>query len=241
MKRKKILLGINIDHIATIRNSRNTCYPDPIHAAFIAEQAGADSITIHLREDRRHINDNDLHILRKTIQTKMNLEIAITNEMLNIACNIKPDICCLVPERRKEITTEKGLDVIKQKSIISKAINKLQKKNILVSLFIDADKNQIDTAIDIGANFIEIHTGPYVSLKNVISKHEELLKIKKMAQYAFSKGIKVNAGHGLNYFNVLSIAALPEIYELNIGHSIISRAVFSGLFHAVRDMINLIK
>lgn len=241
MKRKKILLGINIDHIATIRNSRNTCYPDPIHAAFIAEQAGADGITVHLREDRRHINDDDLYILRKTIQTKMNLEIAITNEMLNIACNIKPDVCCLVPERRKEITTEKGLDVIKKKSIIALAINKLQKKNILVSLFIDADKNQIDTAIDLGANFIEIHTGPYVALKNIKSKNEELLKIKKMAQYAFNKGIKVNAGHGLNYFNVLSIAALPEIYELNIGHSIISRALFSGLFHAVRDMINLIK
>lgn len=236
-----ILLGVNIDHVAAMRNSRNTLYPDPIQAAFIAEQAGANGITVHLRQDRRHINERDIYILRKTIQTKMNLEIAVTDEMIKIACKTQPDSCCLVPEKRKEITTERGLDISIETLKITNAINTLQKKNIFVSLFIDANLSQVDAAIDTGVSIIEIHTGHYSSAKNIISREEELLKIKKVAHYAYNKGLKVNAGHGLNYNNIFPILSLPEIYEVNIGHAIISRSLFSGLFNAVTDMICLIK
>ncbi|ETS33461.1 pyridoxine 5'-phosphate synthase [Photorhabdus temperata] len=232
----EVLLGINIDHIATVRNARGTVYPDPIQAAFIAEQAGADGITIHLREDRRHITDRDVELLNETIQTRMNLEMAVTDEMLDIACHFKPKFCCLVPEKRREITTEGGLDVIGQKDKVVEAIKRLSDAGILVSLFIDADHQQIDAASEVGAPFIEIHTGAYADAEGEIEQEKEFQRIKEAATYAAGKGLKVNAGHGLTYHNVQRIAALPEIYELNIGHAIIGRAVFSGLAAAVADM-----
>ncbi|AKH62297.1 MULTISPECIES: pyridoxine 5'-phosphate synthase [Photorhabdus] len=232
----EVLLGINIDHIATVRNARGTVYPDPIQAAFIAEQAGADGITIHLREDRRHITERDVELLNETIQTRMNLEMAVTDEMLDIACHFKPKFCCLVPEKRREVTTEGGLDVIGQKDKVVEAIKRLSDAGILVSLFIDADHQQIDAASEVGAPFIEIHTGAYADAEGEIEQEKEFQRIKEAATYAASKGLKVNAGHGLTYHNVQRIAALPEIYELNIGHAIIGRAVFSGLATAVADM-----
>ncbi|WP_350306377.1 pyridoxine 5'-phosphate synthase [Photorhabdus viridis] len=232
----EVLLGINIDHIATVRNARGTVYPDPIQAAFIAEQAGADGITIHLREDRRHITDRDVELLNETIQTRMNLEMAVTDEMVDIACHFKPKFCCLVPEKRREITTEGGLDVIGQKDKVVEAIKRLSDAGILVSLFIDADHQQIDAASEVGAPFIEIHTGAYADAEGEIEQEKEFQRIKEAVTYAAGKGLKVNAGHGLTYHNVQRIAALPEIYELNIGHAIIGRAVFSGLAAAVADM-----
>ncbi|CDL79261.1 pyridoxine 5'-phosphate synthase [Xenorhabdus cabanillasii] len=237
----EVLLGINIDHIATVRNARGTQYPDPVQAAFIAEQAGADGITVHLREDRRHITDRDVQLLAKTIQTRMNLEMAVTDEMVEIACQIKPAFCCLVPEKREEVTTEGGLDVFGQKTHIAAAVKRLSEAGILVSLFIDADHQQIDAAVEVGAPFIEIHTGAYADAENDVQQEKEFQRIKEAATYAASKGIKVNAGHGLTYHNTQRIAALPEIHELNIGHAIIGRAVFSGLSDAVADMKTLLR
>ncbi|CAM3880285.1 pyridoxine 5'-phosphate synthase [Xenorhabdus thuongxuanensis] len=237
----EVLLGINIDHIATLRNARGTQYPDPVQAAFVAEQAGADGITVHLREDRRHITDRDVQLLKKTIQTRMNLEMAVTNEMVGIACQIKPVFCCLVPEKRQEVTTEGGLDVFGQKEHIAAAVKTLSEAGILVSLFIDADHQQIDAAVEVGAPFIEIHTGAYADAGDEIQQEKEFQRIKEAATYAAAKGLKVNAGHGLTYHNVQRIAALPEIYELNIGHAIIGRAVFSGLPAAVADMKTLLR
>ncbi|MDC9589722.1 pyridoxine 5'-phosphate synthase [Xenorhabdus sp. XENO-10] len=237
----EVLLGINIDHIATLRNARGTQYPDPVQAAFVAEQAGADGITVHLREDRRHITDRDVQLLERTIQTRMNLEMAVTDEMVGIACQIKPAFCCLVPEKRQEITTEGGLDVFGQKEHIAAAVKSLSEAGILVSLFIDADHQQIDAAVEVGAPFIEIHTGAYADTENEIQQEKEFQRIKEAATYATVKGLKVNAGHGLTYHNVQRIAALPEIYELNIGHAIIGRAVFSGLSAAVADMKTLLR
>ncbi|MCW7547118.1 pyridoxine 5'-phosphate synthase [Photorhabdus sp. APURE] len=232
----EVLLGVNIDHIATVRNARGTNYPDPVQAAFVAEQAGADGITIHLREDRRHITDRDVELLQRTIQTRMNLEMAVTDEMVDIACRIKPEFCCLVPEKRQEVTTEGGLDVIGQKDKVAAAVKRLSDAGILVSLFIDAEHRQIDAASEVGAPFIEIHTGAYADAENEVEQEKEFHRIKEAATYAASKGLTVNAGHGLTYHNVQRIAALPEIYELNIGHAIIGRAVFSGLTAAVADM-----
>ncbi|OWO82039.1 pyridoxine 5'-phosphate synthase [Photorhabdus luminescens] len=232
----EVLLGVNIDHIATVRNARGTNYPDPVQAAFVAEQAGADGITIHLREDRRHITDRDVELLKKTIQTRMNLEMAVTDEMVDIACRIKPEFCCLVPEKRQEVTTEGGLDVIGQKDKVAAAVKRLSDAGILVSLFIDAEHRQIDAASEVGAPFIEIHTGAYADAKNEVEQEKEFHRIKEAVTYAASIGLTVNAGHGLTYHNVQRIAALPEIYELNIGHAIIGRAVFSGLTAAVADM-----
>ncbi|KGM27658.1 pyridoxine 5'-phosphate synthase [Photorhabdus luminescens] len=232
----EVLLGVNIDHIATVRNARGTNYPDPVQAAFVAEQAGADGITIHLREDRRHITDRDVELLKKTIQTRMNLEMAVTDEMVDIACRIKPEFCCLVPEKRQEVTTEGGLDVIGQKDKVAAAVKRLSDAGILVSLFIDAEHRQIDAASEVGAPFIEIHTGAYADAENEVEQEKEFHRIKEAVTYAASKGLTVNAGHGLTYHNVQRIAALPEIYELNIGHAIIGRAVFSGLTAAVADM-----
>ncbi|CAM3255598.1 pyridoxine 5'-phosphate synthase [Xenorhabdus nematophila] len=237
----EVLLGINIDHIATVRNARGTQYPDPVQAAFVAEQAGADGITVHLREDRRHITDRDVQLLEKTIQTRMNLEMAVTDEMVGIAVQIKPVFCCLVPEKRQEVTTEGGLDVIGQKAHIAAAVKTLSEAGILVSLFIDADPQQIDAAVAVGAPFIEIHTGAYADAEDEIQQEKEFLRIKEAVTYASGKGLKVNAGHGLTYHNVQRIAALPEIYELNIGHAIIGRAVFSGLSAAVADMKTLLR
>ncbi|HDF2342270.1 pyridoxine 5'-phosphate synthase [Morganella morganii] len=237
----EVLLGVNIDHIATVRNARGTSYPDPVQAAFVAEQAGAEGITVHLREDRRHITDRDAELLRQTIQTRMNLEMAVTDEMVDIACRIKPAFCCLVPEKRQEVTTEGGLDVAGQKEKIARAVKRLTEAGIKVSLFIDPDHTQIDAADDVGAPFIEIHTGAYADAETSQEEDKEFIRIKDAVAYAAGKGLKVNAGHGLNYHNVQRVAALPAIYELNIGHAIIGRAVFSGLAAAVADMKNLLR
>ncbi|MGR5168000.1 pyridoxine 5'-phosphate synthase [Vibrio astriarenae] len=231
-----IYLGVNIDHIATLRNARGTKYPDPVHAAEIAERAGADGITIHLREDRRHILDRDVRILRETIQTRMNLEMAVTDEMVEIALQTQPEYVCLVPEKREELTTEGGLDVVGQLDKIKAATEKLSAAGIKVSLFIDAHRQQIDAAKVCGAPYIELHTGHYADATSDEDQQDELKKIAAGASYAHDLGITVNAGHGLTYHNVAPIAALPEIYELNIGHSIIGRAVFDGLDKAVADM-----
>lgn len=232
----EVYLGVNIDHIATVRNARGTHYPDPVQAAFVAEQAGADGITVHLREDRRHITDRDIALLRQTIQTRMNLEMAVTEEMINIACQTRPHFCCLVPEKREEVTTEGGLDVAGQQAKLNEAVARLQQANIIVSLFIDPDIQQIDAAVTAKAPFIEIHTGAYAEAQDPEDVAKELERIRAAVSYAASKGLKVNAGHGLTYHNVQAIAALPEIYELNIGHAIIGRALFSGLADAVREM-----
>ncbi|AEH32325.1 pyridoxine 5'-phosphate synthase [Vibrio anguillarum] len=231
-----IYLGVNIDHIATLRNARGTKYPDPVHAAEMAERAGADGITIHLREDRRHIKDRDVRILRETLQTRMNLEMAVTDEMIDIALQTQPEFVCLVPEKREELTTEGGLDVLGQLDKVKAATEKLTAAGIKVSLFIDADREQINAAKTCGAPFIELHTGHYADATTEADQQDELKKIAAAASYASDLGITVNAGHGLTYHNVAAIAALPEIYELNIGHSIIGRAVFDGLEKSVADM-----
>lgn len=237
----ELLLGVNIDHVATVRNARGTHYPDPVQAAFVSEQAGADGITVHLREDRRHITDRDVKILRQTIQTRMNLEMAVTDEMVDIACEIKPHFCCLVPEKREEVTTEGGLDVAGQLDKITTAVARLAEAGILVSLFIDADHQQIDAAMASGAPYIEIHTGAYADAPEGRERDAEFRRIKDAAVYADGKGLKVNAGHGLTYHNVLPIAALPQMHELNIGHAIIGRAVMTGLAEAVREMKDLLR
>jgi len=237
----ELLLGVNIDHVATVRNARGTHYPDPVQAAFVSEQAGADGITVHLREDRRHITDRDVKILRQTIQTRMNLEMAVTDEMVDIACEIKPHFCCLVPEKREEVTTEGGLDVAGQLDKITTAVARLSEAGILVSLFIDADHQQIDAAMASGAPYIEIHTGAYADATAGRERDAEFRRIKDAAVYADGKGLKVNAGHGLTYHNVLPIAALPQMHELNIGHAIIGRAVMTGLADAVREMKDLLR
>ncbi len=234
-----LLLGVNIDHIATVRNARGTNYPDPVQAAFVSEQAGADGITVHLREDRRHITDRDVRILRQTIQTRMNLEMAVTDEMLGIACDLTPHFCCLVPEKRQEVTTEGGLDVAGQIDKMGIAVERLNQAGILVSLFIDADLRQIDAAVAVGAPYIEIHTGAYAEAASPQAQLAELERIKRAAAYAAGKGLYVNAGHGLTYHNVQPVAAIAEMHELNIGHAIIGRAVISGLADAVRDMKTL--
>ncbi|AFJ46109.1 pyridoxine 5'-phosphate synthase [Shimwellia blattae] len=234
-----LLLGVNIDHIATLRNARGTAYPDPVQAAFIAEQAGADGITVHLREDRRHITDRDVRILRQTLHTRMNLEMAVTDEMVAIACETRPHFCCLVPEKRQEVTTEGGLDVAGQLEKMHAACQKLAAAGIQVSLFIDPQEQQIDAAVAVGAPYIELHTGCYADAPDEATQRAELARIAHAARYAVSKGLKVNAGHGLNYHNVQAIAALPEMHELNIGHAIIGRAVMSGLKEAVAEMKRL--
>ena len=236
---KDILLGVNVDHIATLRQARGTTYPDPVHAASVAEHAGADGITIHLREDRRHIQDRDVYVMKETLQTRMNLEMAVTDEMLDIACEVKPVFCCLVPEKREELTTEGGLDVAGQLEKITAATKRLADENILVSLFIDAETDQIDAAKAAGAPYIEIHTGQYAEAESEEAQAEELERLIKGIKYAASIGLKVNAGHGLHYHNVKPIAAIPEIIELNIGHAIIARAAIDGLEKATRDMKRL--
>ncbi|HGJ5874191.1 pyridoxine 5'-phosphate synthase [Arsenophonus apicola] len=237
----ELLLGVNIDHVATVRNARGTQYPDPVHAAFLAEQAGADGITVHLREDRRHITDRDVKLLRQMLQTRMNLEMAITDEMVNIACQIKPQFCCLVPERREEVTTEGGLDVVGQQALVATAVKRLAEAGITVSLFIAPNDKQIDAAVEIGAPFIEIHTGAYADANSELKQEEEFKRIKQAVSYATAKKLKVNAGHGLTYHNVQRIAQLPDIYELNIGHAIIGRALFSGMAMAVSDMKKILR
>lgn len=231
-----ILLGVNVDHIATLRQARGTNYPDPVYAASVAEHAGADGITVHLREDRRHIQDRDIYVLKETLHTRMNLEMAVTDEMIKIACDVKPVFCCLVPEKREELTTEGGLDVVGQLEKITDAVARLAEVGTQTSLFIDADKAQIDAAIATKATYIEIHTGHYADAENEQDQLAELARLKEGIEYAHSKGLKVNAGHGLNYFNVKPVAAIKEIIELNIGHAIIARAAIDGLDKAIRDM-----
>lgn len=234
-----ILLGINIDHIATLRNARGTCYPEPAHLAAIAECAGADGITIHLREDRRHIKDRDVAVLAQTLQTRMNLEMAVTDEMVEIAIKTKPAFVCLVPEKREELTTEGGLDVAGSFAKVESAVKRLNAANIQVSLFIDPENRQIDAAIKTGAAYIELHTGQYADAETEAIEEMELKRIAAASTYASQAGIKVNAGHGLNYHNVKPIAALPEIIELNIGHSVVARAVVDGFAVAVSEMKRL--
>lgn len=234
-----ILLGVNVDHIATLRQARGTNYPDPVYAASVAEHAGADGITVHLREDRRHIQDRDIHVLKETLHTRMNLEMAVTDEMLAIACEVKPVFCCLVPEKREELTTEGGLDVAGQLDKITQAVSQLEQAGIQTSLFIDADKAQIDAAVASGAPYIEIHTGHYADATTEAEQQSELARLTDGIKYAHAKGLKVNAGHGLNYFNVKPVAAIKEIIELNIGHAIIARAAIDGLEKATRDMKTL--
>lgn len=230
------LLGVNIDHVATLRQARGTTYPDPVKAALICEQAGAEGITLHLREDRRHIQDDDVRRMRPVLTTRMNLEIAVTDEMVAFAKEIQPHHVCFVPEKRQEITTEGGLDVLGHFEDVKAATQALTAIGCDVSLFIDADFAQIDAAIACGAPTIELHTGAYADAKTAEAQQIELERIIKGTEYAASKGLVVNAGHGLNLDNVAAIAAIPQIHELNIGHSIIAESVFVGLEQAVKDM-----
>lgn len=234
-----IELGVNIDHVATLRQARHTIYPDPIEAALIAESAGADAITLHLREDRRHIQDRDVEILRERLTSRMNLESAITAEMIAIALKIKPHDICLVPERREELTTEGGLDVIKYFDSVKRACQQLGEAGIRVSLFINADSKQIDAAARAGAPVIEIHTGGYADALTIEAQQKQFNDIVKAVACGIDLGLKVNAGHGLHYDNVQSIAAIPEISELNIGHAIVARAIFVGFKQAVQEMKQL--
>lgn len=236
---KPIYLGVNIDHVATVRQARGSQYPEPVHAALLAEQAGADGITVHLREDRRHIQDRDVFLLKDTIQTRLNFEMGVTDEMLAIARKLQPEFCCLVPEKRQELTTEGGLDVAGQFERINSACKLLADDGILVSLFIDADERQIAAAARAGAPYIEIHTGGYADAATPAEQQAELARITRAAAYAESLGIIVNAGHGLHFHNVQPIAAIPQMHELNIGHALIARAIFSGLGPAVSEMKRL--
>lgn len=234
-----IALGVNIDHIATVRQARGTAYPSPVEAALIAEDSGADAITLHLRVDRRHIQEEDVVVLRERLKTRMNLESAVTEEMIAFACRIKPHDICLVPERREELTTEGGLDVIRHFNQISSACKRLAEAGIRVSLFVDAQTDQIDAAVRAGAPVIELHTGHYADAATPEAQQIELEKIRAISTYAQDQGLQVNAGHSLHYQNTTPIAAIREITELNIGHAIVARALFIGFAEAVREMKTL--
>jgi pyridoxine 5-phosphate synthase len=235
-----MLLGVNIDHVATLRQARQGIEPDPVLAAFAAQNAGADSIVIHLREDRRHIQDRDLKVLRQAVKIKLNLEMSVAEEIVGIACTVKPDQATLVPEKRQEVTTEGGLDVAANPAKIKKAVDKLAANGIAVSLFIDPEKRQIDAAVKSGAGMIELHTGRYSGARNKAQEDRFFIQLAGAAKYAAKKGLQVFAGHGLNYQNVRRICTIPEIEELNIGHTIISRAIFVGMEKAVREMKGII-
>ncbi len=236
-----IRLGVNIDHVATLRQARGTRFPDPVQAAIEAEQAGADAITLHLREDRRHIQERDVELLKPVLQTHMNLEMAVTEEMVAYALRLRPEECCLVPERRQELTTEGGLDVLAHEQKISDVCARLAEAGIRVSLFVDAEATQIDAARRSGAPVIEIHTGRFADAPNAEERGVELARIELGVQQGLNLGMQVNAGHGLNYHNVQAIAAIPGIAELNIGHAIVARALFSGLQESVREMKRLMR
>ena len=229
-------LGVNIDHVATLRNARGTSYPDPLQAALQAEEAGADAITLHLREDRRHIKDADVEAIRPQLRTRMNLESAVTAEMIDFACRIKPQDTCLVPERRAEVTTEGGLDVVRYFPQVQAAVKQLQAEGIRVSLFIDADAAQIQAAAEAGAPVIELHTGRYADADSADEQQQQLERVRQGVLEGVRRGLKVNAGHGLHYSNVQAIAAIADIAELNIGHAIVAHAVFVGWQNAVREM-----
>ena len=235
-KKNDILLGVNVDHVATLRQARGAHYPDPIQIALIAEKNGADSITVHLREDRRHIQDHDVERLISVVESRVNLEMAATQEMIDIACMLKPYDCCLVPEKREELTTEGGLDVYSQTQILSSHIGRLKKSGIRVSLFVDPDPKQIESSQLVGADAVEIHTGLYADSPNPSDQEYELTRIKECAMHADRIGLSVNAGHGLHYENTAEVAAIQEIKELNIGHSVISKAVDLGIAEAVQEM-----
>jgi pyridoxine 5-phosphate synthase len=234
-------LGVNIDHVATIREARGIDYPDPVEAAAICESAGCDSIVCHLREDRRHIKDADVRRLRKTVGTRLNLEMSVAKDIVGIACKVKPDQVTLVPEKRKELTTEGGLDVVRYKKTISGVVKTLKKSGIETSLFVDPSVRQIDASRETGALIIEIHTGEYANAKNASAFSGELEKIRRAARYARSLGLEVNAGHGLNYENTRPVAEIAGMNELNIGHSIVARAVMVGLTQAVEEMLELVR
>ena len=236
-----IKLGVNIDHVATLRQARGTRYPDPVQAAIEAEQAGADAVTLHLREDRRHIQERDVEMLKSVLQTRMNLEMAVTPSMVDYAIRMRPEECCLVPERRQELTTEGGLDVVNHGPGIAQACDRLRQAGVRVSLFVDADPDQIAAAAATGAPVIEIHTGRYADAPTAEERGEELGRIELAVQQGLSLGLQVNAGHGLNYHNVQPVAALPGVAELNIGHAIVARAVFNGLREAVSEMKRLMR
>ena len=235
------LLGVNIDHVATLRQARGTRYPEPIQAALVAEQAGADSITLHLREDRRHIQDRDVEMLSGILQTRMNLEMAATAEMLQIAKRLRPADCCLVPEKREELTTEGGLDASASRAFLKDYCAELAAAGIRVSLFIDADPRQLEAAVDIGAPVVEIHTGHYAEARQPAAVRDTLGRIANAVAHGVQLGLQVNAGHGLDYHNIKAVAAIDGILEFNIGHAIVSRAVFSGLHQAVADMKRLLQ
>ena len=241
MEKTQILLGVNIDHVATLRQARGTRYPEPIQAALVAEQAGADGITAHLREDRRHIQDRDIFLLKDLLHTRLNLEMGVTDEMIAIATKVRPHACCLVPEKRQELTTEGGLDVAGNLPKLQAACDKLAESGIEVSLFIDPEEAQIDAAIKAGAPVVELHTGCYADAKTPTEQAGEFERIRLAAHYAYSAGLQVNAGHGLNYYNVEAICMIPELVELNIGHSIIAQALFSGLDKAVRNLKHIMR
>ncbi len=234
-------LCINIDHIATLRQARKEIEPDPVIAAGICELAGADGIVCHLREDRRHINDRDLKLLKEVVKTKLDLEMAATDEMVKIACEIKPDMITLVPEKREEITTEGGLNIASAKDRIANAIDAVKKAGIKASVFVEPEPDNVDMALEIGADMIEIHTGKYANVKEITEKIIEAEKIRQTARMAKELGMGVNAGHGLNYYNIIPIVNMEDIDEVSIGHSIISRAVFSGLNKAVDEMLTIIR
>ncbi|RMD78086.1 MAG: pyridoxine 5'-phosphate synthase [Gammaproteobacteria bacterium] len=235
----QILLGVNIDHVATLRQARGTLYPEPLQAALEAEQAGADAVTVHLREDRRHIQDRDVELLRRCLQTRLNLEMAVTEEMLAVAERIRPEDCCLVPERREELTTEGGLDVAGQRGRLREACARLAEAGVRVSLFIDADPRQVEAAAEVGAPVVELHTGHYADARARDARRLELERLARAAELAQAAGLRVHAGHGLHYHNVQPVAALPPVRELNIGHAIVARALFTGLAAAVREMKRL--
>jgi pyridoxine 5-phosphate synthase len=236
-----IKLGVNVDHVATVREARKTVEPDPVWAAAACELAGARCVTIHLREDRRHIQDRDLRLLRQTVRTKLNLEMANAEEIVNIALDVKPDQCTLVPEKRQEVTTEGGLDVAGNLKPLSRAIRRLRDSGIVVSLFIDAEPDQLKASAAAGAEFVELHTGKYANAPDEESQLKELQVLIDGAQLALRSGLRVNAGHGLNYTNVGGMHKVPGLEEVNIGHSIISRAIFVGLDRAVREMVALLQ
>lgn len=238
---KPILLGVNVDHVATVRQARGSPYPDPVHAALQAELAGADGITMHLREDRRHIQDSDIERYAACAQTKLNFECAATDEMIGIALRLKPVDVCIVPEKREELTTEGGLNVLASETALKEVCAKLNAQQIRVSLFIDPDTEQIDATVRTGATVIELHTGSYADSKSSLQQQHELNKIAQAAEYADKLGLIVNAGHGLTRHNVTPIASLPQIHELNIGHSLIADAMFEGLPQAVRNMKSIMQ
>jgi len=230
-------LCVNIDHIATLRQARRETEPDPVAAAAIVEAAGAKGVTVHLREDRRHIQDDDVHRLRRTVKTKLNLEMAATDEMVAVACRVRPDESTLVPEKREELTTEGGLDAAGLKAKIAAAVGRLKQAGIVVSLFITPDPGQVQAAAETGADFVELHTGAYAHSQGQAETERELARLAAAAKQARSLGLRVNAGHGLTYANVAAVAAIPEVEDLNIGHNIIARAALVGLDRAVRDML----